>query len=352
MPTTRRRMAITGFAATGLTVTGLAAAGCAPRINRRFRGGGLDLEHLARGYAGLQARAMPGTLAFGVMSLDSPAVWSSDPQFRAPMQSVFKAPLAAAALAEIDAGRLTLNETIRITEEDLSPPPSRLNRAFPIAGGRALEIPAADLISLAVRESDNTAADSIMRRIGGPGAVTGWLRAKTIKDMRVDRYERELQPDVCGLPSFRAAWKDEAAWSAARLDVPASRREAAMAAYLADPRDTTTAQAALNFLGQLAAGALLSNTSTGLLLRLMTGAPTGLGRLRAGLPSDATLAHKTGSSGTDLGLTPATNDIGLVTLNDGRRFAIVALLSGSTATEPERDALIAATARLAVSALR
>jgi beta-lactamase class A len=344
-------MAVTGLTLAGLAAMGLGAAGCAPRINRRSRGGGLDLERLARGYVRLQARAAPGTLAFGVMTLDTPAVWSSDPTFRAPMQSVFKAPLAAAALAEVDAGRLTLNETIRIGPEDLSPPPSRLNSAFHF-GGAALEIPAADLISLAVRESDNTAADSIMRRIGGPGAVTGWLRAKDIKDMRVDRYERELQPDVRGLPSFRAAWKDEAAWSAARQDIPAARREEAMAAYLADPRDTTTAQAALGFLNQLAAGALLSKTSTGFLLRLMTGAPTGPGRLRAGLPPDAVLAHKTGSSGTDLGLTPATNDIGLVTLADGRRFAIAVLLTGSTATESERDALIADSARLAVSALR
>jgi beta-lactamase class A len=347
MPTTRRRLVIAMLAATGFGV-----AACASPVNRRSRGRGLDLQRLAHGYEHLQARASPGTLAFGVMTLDSPAVWSSDPNFRAPLQSVFKAPLAAAALAEVDAGRLMLNEVIRIGADDLSPPPSRLNRAFPPGTGAALEIPAADLIALAVRESDNTAADSIMRRIGGPGAVTAWLRAQNIKDMRVDRYERELQPDVSGLPSLRAAWKDEAAWSAARQDIPPSRREAAMAAYLADPRDTTTAQAALNFLGQLAAGALLSKPSTDLLLRLMTNAPTGPGRLRAGLPKDATLAHKTGSSGTDLGLTPATNDIGLVTLANGRRFAIAALLSGSTATETERDALIADAARLAVSALR
>jgi beta-lactamase class A len=77
---------------------------------------------------------------------------------------------------------------------------------------------------------------------------------------------------------------------------------------------------------------------------------TAPGRLRAGLPKGASLAHKSGSSGTDLGFTPATNDIGIVTLKDGRRYAIAAFLAGSTATEAERDAIFADTARLMLKA--
>lgn len=341
-----------GALATLIAATGLAAAGCADRVNRRYGGGGLDLSRLASGYAQLAERARPGVLALGVMSLDSPGVWSVDPGGPSPMQSVFKAPLAAAALAEVDAGRLALNEIIRIGAEDLSPPPSRLNRAFPPTGGAVLAIPVADLIALAVKESDNTAADAVMRRIGGPGAVTAWLRSHDIQGIRVDRYERELQPDLCGLPSFRPAWRDEAPWAAARDAVAPERREAAIAAYLTDPRDTATAEAALNFLGQLAGGSLLSVASTALLLRMMSGARTGADRLRAGLPPGASLAHKTGTAVTDLGLTPATNDIGVATLPGGRRLAIAAFLAGSTATERQREALIADSARLAVSALR
>jgi beta-lactamase class A len=86
-----------------------------------------------------------------------------------------------------------------------------------------------------------------------------------------------------------------------------------------------------------------------LLLRLMTDSATGLGRLRAGLPPGATLAHKTGTAPTDLGLTSATNDIGIVTLANGRRFVAAAYLAGSTATEVGRERLIADAARLAAS---
>jgi beta-lactamase class A len=343
-----RRTLLAALAATA----GLIAAGCAEQVNRRTRGGGLDLARLARGFAPLARRALPGIFNLGVMSLDTPAVWCADENRPFPMRGISKAPLAAAALAEIDAGRMRPSEMIRIGANDLSPPPSRLNRLLASSGAKGfIDVPAIDLIALAVRNDDDTAADSIMRRVGGPGAVTAWLRGHDITTMRLDRYEREIAPSIRGLESFRAAWGEEAAWAATRASIPPQAREAAMSAYLADPRDTTTAQGALNFLNQLSTGALLSKASTALLLRLMNGAGAAPHGLRAGLPVGAVLAHQGGAAETDLGFTPATNDIGLVSLPDGRRLAIAALLSGSTATRDQRDALIADGARLAVSAL-
>jgi beta-lactamase class A len=270
-----------------------------------------------------------------------------------PLQSVFKAPLAAAALAEVDAGRLTLNERIRLTDDDLSPPYSPIDAAWPSPPqNHVMDLPAVDLIALAVQQSDNTAADTIMKRIGGPGAVTAWLHAKGVDGMSIDRYERELQPAIAGMPPFQPEWKDRAAWMAARDAVPAETREAAINAYLADPRDTATVPAALEFLRLLAIGSLLSPASTRLLLRLKTESDTGAHRLRAGLPSGASLAHKTGTAATDLGLTPAVNDIGVVTLADGRTLVVAAFLAGSSAAEAERDRLIADAARIFCAAVR
>jgi beta-lactamase class A len=331
---------------------GAGLAGCAPRRPIATRPLTLDTGRLEREFPALAARARPALLNIGVLVLANTRSWYSDYQTRMPMQSVFKAPLAAAALAEVDAGRLRLGERIHLDATDLSPPPSSIDQAWPTPpDGHTLDTPAVDLIALAVQRSDNTAADAIMKRIGGPGAVTAWLRSKQIGDMSVDRYERDLQPEVAGMPPFRPEWKDEDAWLAARDAVPPAVREAAMNAYLADPRDTTTTPAAIEFLRQLADGELLSPASTRLLLRLMSQTTGGAHRLRAGLPDDASLAHKTGTAGTDLGLTPAVNDIGIVTLGDGRRFAIVAFLAGSTATERDRDGLIADAARLVMRAL-
>ena len=330
-----------------LTTLGASLAGCGGRFGGAPKAGALDIHRLADGFAALAARARPGNFNLGVLDLHDLSQWTADPVTRFPMQSVFNAPLAAAALAQVDAGALALGERIHLTDADLSTAGGRINPAWPTPPeGRAMDIPAIDLIALAVQISDNTAADTLMRRIGGPAAVTAWLTSKGVTDLRVDRYEREIGPQIAGMAVFRPAWKDEKTFETAREGVPAQNREEAMSAYLDDPRDTTTAPAALNFLRKLATGALLSPASTRLLLRLMTNTETGVHRLKAGLPLGSSLAHMTGAAYTDLGLTPAANDIGLITLAGGRQIAVAAFLTGSVATEEGRDALFADAARL------
>jgi beta-lactamase class A len=335
-----RRAALAGFSA---VILASCRAGQPPAALGAAR---LDTDRLAAGFAPLAARAYPGVFGFGVSLMDGGTAWVTDAKARFPLQSVFKAFLAAATLAAVDAGQIKLSETVTLTEQDLAPGASDIVKAWT---GRPITLPLIDLVALAVQKSDNVAADAVMKRIGGPAAVTAWLRGKGIADISVDRYETELQPEALGMGPFQPAWIDKKAWNAALDAVPATAREAATTHYLADPRDTATLAAALQFLTRLAAGDLISAASTRLLLRLMIDTTTGLGRLRAGLPPDASLAHKTGTSYTVLGITPATNDIGIASLANGRRFAMAAFLAGSTGAEAERDALIADAARLAVS---
>jgi beta-lactamase class A len=337
LPTLDRRTAVFGLP------LGILAACKASPPPRAVGPGALDTNRLSAGYAALRARAKPGVLGFGVALGE--ILWVSDPTARFPMQSVFKVFLAAATLGAVDAGQLKLAEPVAVTRADLVPWHSLIAEKWQ---GESMALPVVDLMALAVQESDNVAADVLMRRIGGPAAVMTWLHSKTFDGISVDRYEKDLQPDTHGLGPFQPAWSDPKAWAAARDAVPAAAQEAATARYLADPRDTAAVPGALDFLSRLAGGELLSAPSTRLLLRLMTDSDS-LDRLKAGLPSGASLAHKTGTSATDLGLTPATNDIGVVTLANGRRFSVAAFLSGSTATEAARDGLIADAARLAVS---
>ncbi|MDP3299160.1 MAG: class A beta-lactamase, partial [Phenylobacterium sp.] len=308
----------------------------------------LDAERLDEVGAELLARTAPARLGVAMMNLENGELWAINGSDRFPMQSVFKAPLAAAVLAEVDAGRLSLDETVTLNDADLSPPFSAVAAAYP--GRRDYTI--ADLLTLSTGASDNTAADLLMRRIGGPGAVTAWLRGHGIDHMRVDRYERQLQPEISGMGSFRPAWKSEAAYGEVLAATPAETRRTATARYLNDPRDTTSPRDALLFLAKLARGELLSEASTARLLQIMEETPTGANRLAAGLPDDARLAHKTGTARTDLGLNPATNDIGLITLADGRRYVVAVFLSGSTKSEAEREAVIADVARAVTKAVR
>jgi beta-lactamase class A len=66
---------------------------------------------------------------------------------------------------------------------------------------------------------------------------------------------------------------------------------------------------------------------------------TGPGRLKGLLPSGTPVAHKTGTTGG------VANDVGYITLPDGRRFAIVVFTNSSETPEPDRDRAIAEIAR-------
>lgn len=320
----------------GLAAAGLASCSDQPPLTAA-RTPKLDMDGLNKAVGQIAARARPGILGVGLMNLESGEhfTWAGDRRF--PMQSVFKVPLAACVLKAMDSGQIKGSETLTISDKDLSPAWSPIGDAWPGRAAYTVD----ELLAAAVVDSDNTAADVLMKRIGGPGQVTAWLVAQQVNEIRVDRYERELQPERLGMASFRAAWKGAAAFDAAMATVAPATRRAATLAYMADPRDTATPRGMLNFLSKLDGGQLLSAASTRRILTWMFQTPRGSDRIKAGLPADARFAHKPGSSGADLGLTAAFNDVGVLTLKDRRSYALAAFLSGSTANSEQQAALFA-----------
>lgn len=308
----------------------------------------LDMALLDREVGAIAERARPGVLGVGLMNLESGETWLFNGDLRFPMQSVFKAPLGAAVLAEVDAGRVGLEQVVTIEERDISPDHSPIADAWP----QRRDYTVRELLAAAVGGSDNTAADVLMKLIGGPGAVTSWLNDHHVSEIRIDRYERELQPQSVGLGSFRIAWKGGQAFEAAMDGVPPPMRRAAMNAYLADARDTATPRGLLTFFYVLEEEKLLSPASRALLMKIMTETQSGAARLKAGFPPGSILAHKTGAARTDLGVSSATNDIGVVTLPDGRRYAVAVFLKAATLGAPEREKIHADVARAITRGVR
>ena len=342
-------MTLSRRGALGLTASAVLAA-CQRKLTTATKGGPMDTHRLDTGFPALAERARPGVFALGVMNLATTATWYWNTERGFPLARAVALPVAVAAMAQIDAGKMTLAEQVAYTELDLSPPPSLISHDWPTPPeGHAAVIAASSLMTLGLREGDRTAIDLLTHRIGGPGQVGAFLQQKGVTGLRVDRYQREIGVDLFGMPPFRPDWKDPAAFDAARDQVPVPQRQMAMDRFIADPRDTTTVPAALGFLAMLASGQLISPGATARLLGWMQDAPPG--RFAAGLPTGVRVARAMGETPEDLGFVAATSELAIATFPGGRRYALAAFLVGSTTTEGARDTLFADAARLAASAI-
>jgi beta-lactamase class A len=224
---------------------------------------------------------------------------------RFPMQSVYKFPIALAVLDRVDRGKLKLDQKIRIKISDVVRGSQILDRE-----SIGVELALSELLKYMVSDSDNTACDVLLQLIGEPKIVTQYLRGIGVNDLVVANTEQELRQN----PALQY-------------------------------RNNATPDAAVVLLRTFQEGKMLSKSSQALLRRLMTETSTGKKRIKGLLPNGTVVAHKTGTSATVKGVTAATNDVGLVTLPNGRHLAIAVFVSDSTADESIRERSIAQVTR-------
>src|SRR5579872_4441697 len=107
-----------------------------------------------------------------------------------PMQSVYKLPIAMAALRQVDRGLLRLDAEIRVDKSEYVPKSSHspLRDAHPNGATVTLR----ELLRLAVAESDGIASDVLLRLLGGSQAVMVFLRDLGIHDVQVEDTEKRM----------------------------------------------------------------------------------------------------------------------------------------------------------------
>jgi beta-lactamase class A len=258
-----------------------------------------------------------------VLWLDSGRMVSLNGDERCPLASVCKLPLAMNILALADEGKLTLDQEVAIPEGDLWPPVSDIAAAWP----QRRSWPLSQMLQVMVAHSDNTAVEIVYRMGGGAAAMAARFRAWKIDGVRVDRSERECNAAQTGATT-------EASYQATLR-------------YLADPRDTGTANATVQLLARLFRGELLSKTSTARMIEMLKSTTTGPKRLKGLLPAGTVVAHKTGTTGVVKGLAAGTNDSGTIFLPTGGLVAISVYVKASTRNEAARERVIARMARAA-----
>jgi beta-lactamase class A len=206
----------------------------------------------------------PGEFGIAAMDLETGKSISFNGASPFPMASTMKIAVAAAYLAEVDAGRRSLDDLV---------------------GGST----AGSLMDAMITRSDNRATDLLMATLGGPVLIDLWLRRHGLQGIRVDRNIAQLL---------------------------SARRD------LRDVRDSSTPTAMLGLLRLIDRGAALTPSSRSILLDMMARCRTGSNRIRGILPAGARVENKTGT------LSGYTGDVGYLISPTGRRIAVAFFARG------------------------
>lgn len=221
-----------------------------------------------------------------------------------PTLSVYKFPLALAVLHKVDQRKLKLDQTVHVTQKMLHPGTWSPYRDDHPEGNTDATI--AELLAYSVSKSDNNTTDILFDLLGGPAKVEKYILDLGINDMAIVANEYQMGEE--------GKLYDNWSKSAAMVDL----------------------------LEKFHNKKVLSEENTAFLLKLMTDTPTGMNRLKGLLPPTATVAHKTGTSGAnEEGITAAVNDVGIITLPNGKHLAIAVFVTNSQESAETNEYIIA-----------
>ena len=291
-------------------------------------------------------RGFDGQVGIAVKSVDEgwEAGWKDQDLY--PQQSVSKLWVSITALDAVDRGRVSLDDKVTLTKDDLTLFHEPIIEDILKTGSYTTTL--GDLMVRAITTSDNTANDKLMRSLGGPKAVRSMIARKHLGSIRFANGERDMQSRIAGL-----TWSQDYAFNGkffeARDALPIKQRSAAFHRYLDDPYDGAAPYAIVNALARLKRGELLSASSTAHLLDIMSRTHTGPQRLKGGLAPGWTLNHKTGT-GQELGKEQAGyNDIGILTAPNGKSYAVAVMMKRTSTPLPVRMALMSDVTRAVIA---
>ena len=250
-----------------------------------------------------------GRVGVGAVLVETGQTVYLDRKGQYPMQSVYKLPIAMAVLRMIDEGKVQIDQEVNITPDDFV----RQGFHSPIRNvnpqGTVMNV--YGIMRYSISESDGTASDVLLDLAGGTDAVMNYLKSIGITEVIVADSEKSISKD----------WETQ---------------------Y----RNWATPEASIELLRRIyERRANLSEQMTNLLMDFMTNSDTGGRRIKRGLPEGASIAHKTGTGGTEKGITGATNDIGIITLPNGKHLLIAIYISDSSESGFARQQLFGDVAR-------
>lgn len=248
--------------------------------------------------------AKNATVGIAVKGIEDKDTLSINGNLVAPMMSVFKFHIALTVLNQVDKGNLKLEQQFFIQKEDLLPDTwSPMRDEFPDGN---INLTLDQLLRYTVSHSDNNGCDILLKIIGGTESVQKFINRQGIKDFTIKVNEQEM-----------ASWEN---------------------LYV----NTTTPLATTALLEKFYKGEVLKKATTKYLYQIMVETSRGITWMKAGLPENTQLAHRTGMSGTnDENVRVALNDVGIVKLPNGKHFILSVYLKNITETKEDTEKIIA-----------
>ena len=244
------------------------------------------------------------TVGISIKGIEDKDTLSLNGNLKAPMMSVFKFHIALTVLDKVDQGKLSLTQEIFIKKKDLHEDTwSPMREDYPDGN---VNLTLDKVVRYTISHSDNNGCDILIDLLGGTKEVQKFINKQGIKDFVIKVNEQQMR-----------TWEN---------------------LYV----NTTTPLATTALLEKFFKGQILKQSTTKYLYQIMVETSRGLTWMKAGLPKNTELAHRTGISGTnDDNLRVAMNDIGIVKLPNGKHFILSVYLKNITEKQEDTEKVIA-----------
>lgn len=227
--------------------------------------------------------------------------------FHFPFQSVYKFHLGIVILDQVDKGKLSLDQPIKISKEAVTTEMySPIKDKYP----NGVTLPLREVLEYTIAASDNVGCDVLFELLGGPEYVQKYFEDKGYSNLSIKLIEAVQQKEW--IRQFEN-WTTVGSSNQILYDYYTNSKK------------------------------LLSASSHQFLWDTMRGTTTGPDRLKGDLPKGTVVAHKTGYSGRHrtTGVIAALNDVGVVSLPNGEVYYISVFVTDSEEGEAGSAKIIA-----------
>lgn len=240
----------------------------------------------------------------GIAIVKNSKQWTIGNRNALPMMSVFKYFVALKVLDKTEKEQISLSKEIIINEnlidKNLYSPMLEEHTSFPF------KISIANLLKYMISMSDNNACDILIDYVGGTRAIQKYIHSIGFVDIEISETELDMNKKI----------EKQYLNKAHPIDVIKAMK------FVRDKN-------------------ILSDNSRKFLDEIMINTLTGNDKLKAGLPQNVILGHKTGSSARKAnGIKIADNDAGYVFLPNKEVYYIVVMIKDSKMSDEQNAKLI------------